>query len=309
MFGTSPKASSSLLSGRRGSSASGGSTAASASAHRRGSSGDMVNPNPSGNPKPARMLNGRMYGARRASEAAALEKQRREKAEPSFVEWGAGGAGTVTKSLGTSKEDNEDGGGMAWVKRRREERERRQREEEAAAAAAAASAESASPSDPASTTSEPAGSKDIPIITSAERPASLSSSAGSSSPADGPSNVPLTPHEPSSDLHTAFSQYNGFGVTNPDAAKGHGGHEGPSHDVALDNKSAATAGEHDSSQHVHRVSIPNAQYPGAEEEDEEDPDDDGDFDNDDEDEEELLAGMGGVCASAAGVEILSRHKS
>lgn len=245
------------MAGRRGSAASGSSaTAASASAHRRGSSGELVSPTA----KPARMLNGRMYGARRASEAAAMEKKRREKAEPSFVEWGAGGAGTVAKSLGVSKEDGDDGGGMAWVRRRREERERRAREE----------AEAGGSGDTVPDTADDGQHENNPLSESPQqRPASLSSSVGSSSPAEGTFNPPLTPHEPNSELHSAFPQFNGYRKEIGDE------------DME----------EHDSDHHVHAVSIPNARR-RSEEVDEDEEEDDGDFDNDDEDEEELLAGMG-----------------
>lgn len=89
------------------------------------------------------MLNGRVYGSRRASEAAEREKEYLERLEPAFIEWGSSNAaaGVSNGSLGTpssgagdgdgrrSAADDDDGGGMAWVKRRREERQRRAREE------------------------------------------------------------------------------------------------------------------------------------------------------------------------------------
>ncbi|OWZ69301.1 hypothetical protein AYX15_00151 [Cryptococcus neoformans] len=101
--------------------------------------------------RPVRMLNGRVYGSRRASEAAEREREYREKLEPAFIEWGSSnGVGNNAVSgarsgagLGSSGAragagigggrrqgfDEDDGGGMAWVKRRREERERKAQEE------------------------------------------------------------------------------------------------------------------------------------------------------------------------------------
>jgi hypothetical protein len=84
------------------------------------------------------MLNGRVYGSRRASEAAAEAKKLREKAEPAFVEWGHGKAGVGLGSNASapsrggvsSSAADEDGSGMEWVRRRREERERAKRESE-----------------------------------------------------------------------------------------------------------------------------------------------------------------------------------
>lgn len=99
--------------------------------------------------RPVKMLNGRVYGSRRASEAAEREREYREKLEPAFIEWGSSngvgnnavsggrsGAGLGSSGQGAGVRggrrqgvDEDDGGGMAWVKRRREERERKAREE------------------------------------------------------------------------------------------------------------------------------------------------------------------------------------
>nr|XP_019050646.1 hypothetical protein I302_01084 [Kwoniella bestiolae CBS 10118]OCF29576.1 hypothetical protein I302_01084 [Kwoniella bestiolae CBS 10118] len=131
MQGTSPPTVTSFLSSR--SSSTPGGSSPSASGHRRNSSlepGSSYNSRLSSSPSttPIRMMNGRVYGSRRASEAAAREKQLREKNEPAFVEWGQGQvAQRTTEETGTKGGflgDNDDGGGMAWVKRRREERER-----------------------------------------------------------------------------------------------------------------------------------------------------------------------------------------
>lgn len=104
--------------------------------------------------KPKRMLNGRVYGARKHHRANLFDNIPDE--EPEFVEWGYGGMGSVgaggvwakvqsdrkffdgggergrrgASNSGADAED--DGSGMGWVKKRREERERKKREEQAA---------------------------------------------------------------------------------------------------------------------------------------------------------------------------------
>lgn len=101
--------------------------------------------------KGTRMLNGRVYGARRNANPFANVRDE----EPEFVEWGYGGMGSVkgARSAGVTGasgggvnwsrlhgnadsraapavvEDDDDGSGMGWVKRRKEERERKAREE------------------------------------------------------------------------------------------------------------------------------------------------------------------------------------
>lgn len=76
------------------------------------------------------MLNGRVYGGRRASEAAERQAEIRAKNEPAFVEWGnstTGGLGSVAPAKSNSLlADDDDGSGMEWVKRRREERRKQQ---------------------------------------------------------------------------------------------------------------------------------------------------------------------------------------
>ncbi|CCM05795.1 uncharacterized protein FIBRA_08028 [Fibroporia radiculosa] len=105
-----------------------------------------------------KLLNGRVYGAKRAAAANLFASARSE--EPQFVEWGYGGMGSVQaanvgsgiwsklqagqgvsigahdaessfgrRSVAPSRDDD-DGSGMAWVKRRREQRERAQKEKE-----------------------------------------------------------------------------------------------------------------------------------------------------------------------------------
>jgi hypothetical protein len=109
-------------------------------------------------PKPKRMLNGRVYGARKHQSTNVFDNIPDE--EPEFVEWGYGGMGSVKaggmwakvqsdqkifighdeergrRGAPQSSPDNEDdGSGMGWVKRRREERERKKLEEAAPKAA------------------------------------------------------------------------------------------------------------------------------------------------------------------------------
>ncbi|TBU43787.1 hypothetical protein BD309DRAFT_990720 [Dichomitus squalens] len=100
-----------------------------------------------GGRKPTRMLNGRVYGARRNPNANPFANVRTD--EPEFVEWGYGGMGSVKNTAGQSSvwsrvqadnnaaglaskrnDDEDDGTGMSWVKRRKEERERQKRERE-----------------------------------------------------------------------------------------------------------------------------------------------------------------------------------
>jgi hypothetical protein len=113
-------------------------------------------------PKPKRMLNGRVYGARKHHHRSGNVFDNIPDEEPEFVEWGYGGMGSVRSGgmwakvqsdqknfLGRTEErgragapaaqaddDDDDGSGMGWVKKRREERERLKREELAAPKAA-----------------------------------------------------------------------------------------------------------------------------------------------------------------------------
>ncbi|OCF75229.1 hypothetical protein I204_04082 [Kwoniella mangroviensis CBS 8886] len=136
MQGSSPPTLTSFLSSRSDSNPN------TASGHRRNSSlepgtGSSYSNRLSSSPSttPIKMMNGRVYGSRRASEAAERERKIREKIEPAFVEWGQGQVAQRTTEGSSSGKggflgDNDDGGGMAWVKRRREERERQKREKE-----------------------------------------------------------------------------------------------------------------------------------------------------------------------------------
>ena len=117
-----------------------------------------ISANSTAQPKPKRMLNGRVYGARKNTQSTD-PFQNIPDAEPEFVEWGYGGMGSVRSGGMWSKVQSDqkvflghdgergrrgapeasaddDGSGMGWVKKRREERERKKREELAAAEAA-----------------------------------------------------------------------------------------------------------------------------------------------------------------------------
>ncbi|KAI9511341.1 hypothetical protein F5148DRAFT_1171826 [Russula earlei] len=97
--------------------------------------------------QPKRMLNGRVYGAKKHHHSTSAFKNIPD-AEPEFVEWGFGGMGSVhaggmwskvqsDKKLFNAEErgrrgapqssadDDDDGSGMHWVRKRREERERK----------------------------------------------------------------------------------------------------------------------------------------------------------------------------------------
>ncbi|KAF7970668.1 hypothetical protein HWV62_23320 [Athelia sp. TMB] len=99
--------------------------------------------------KGTRMLNGRVYGGRRALQNSNLFATAKDE-EPSFVEWGYGGMGAVRSNSGVGahgskwarvqgggalggargEDDDDDGGGMAWARKRKEARERAAREAE-----------------------------------------------------------------------------------------------------------------------------------------------------------------------------------
>lgn len=179
MLGSSPgSASSSLLSPHQ------------APAHRRGSSLETSNQLGTSPAKPVKLLNGRVYGGRRASEAAEAEKRRREQNEPEFIEWGAGKSGGGIGSnqpVSRSGEDDDDGSGMEWVRKRRERREREERErreKESGSAGPNTEVESGEESDPPSANKRPLQS---------QHQASSSQSSASSNPSPKDSRSPVTP--------------------------------------------------------------------------------------------------------------------
>jgi hypothetical protein len=92
------------------------------SSHRRGSSAEINGlASPAG--KQVKLLNGRVYGSRRASEAAQAEKKLREKGA------GRNGGGMGSNQPTKPADDEEDdGSGMDWVRKRRMRREQEERE-------------------------------------------------------------------------------------------------------------------------------------------------------------------------------------
>ncbi|KAF8267816.1 hypothetical protein EI94DRAFT_1700679 [Lactarius quietus] len=134
--------------------------------------------------KPKRLLNGRVYGARKhphyeATSAFANVPDQ----DDDFVEWGHGGMGSVraggmwakvqsdqkmlighTEERGrrgtpTAPPTDDDGSGMGWVKKRREEREQKKREEEAAREAASKTSELSTSSPVSDVTPSPTSSQ------------------------------------------------------------------------------------------------------------------------------------------------------
>jgi hypothetical protein len=90
--------------------------------------------------------------------------------------------------------------------------------------------------------------------------------------------LPLTPHDPHSELSGAFAEFGGFGASAP---KRQGTLE-----VAPD----AHADDHDSSHHLHTIKIPGARFRRRSENDDEEEEevDNSDFDDDDDEEIELV---------------------
>jgi len=103
------------------------------------------------------MLNGRVYGSKRTTPISPFQNIR--DGEPTFVEWGHGGAGSVNNHSGgvegskyasiqsgnkvsigaisgadhkeMDREDYDDGSGTAWLRKRKQQRERERLEREA----------------------------------------------------------------------------------------------------------------------------------------------------------------------------------
>ncbi|KAG8732732.1 hypothetical protein FRC11_011285 [Ceratobasidium sp. 423] len=155
--------------------------------------------------RPQRMLNGRVYGARRARERL----QPLASAEPEFSEWGYGGMGSVNSGSGYSKlqsttsslggrpgDDEDDGSGAAWARRRKEKREREAREkkeaEEAAAKAAAEAELKAEETSRAST--ETAGSSTTVHAEHSETPTAPQTPTGTAPPTRSNSIAMSPPH-------------------------------------------------------------------------------------------------------------------
>lgn len=146
-------------------------------------------------PKPKRMLNGRVYGARKHRSSNVFDNIPDK--EPEFVEWGYGGMGSVRSGgmwskvqgdqkafLGHTEErgragapaaeadDDNDGSGMGWVKKRREERERQKREE-LAASEAASKTDAASAPNPVSAPVPVQGTEQNSILVSVNHDVSM----------------------------------------------------------------------------------------------------------------------------------------
>lgn len=160
-------------------------------AHRRGSSLETSTQLGSSPAKPVKLLNGRVYGGRRASEAAEAEKRRREKNEPEFVEWGGGksGGGMGSNQPVSRSGDEDDGSGMEWVRKRRERRaqeERERRERASGSAGPNTDVESGGESD----SPQVQNNKKVPSLQ--HQPTSSQSSASSSQSPNG-TRSPVTP--------------------------------------------------------------------------------------------------------------------
>ncbi|KAG7086496.1 hypothetical protein E1B28_002447 [Marasmius oreades] len=96
-----------------------------------------------------KLLNGRVYGAKRNSKGIPVNHfnsiRDTDPSEPEFVEWGYGGMGAVrhqkdgvggkvwSRLAAQADDESADGGGMEWVRKRREAREREKKEREEAA--------------------------------------------------------------------------------------------------------------------------------------------------------------------------------
>lgn len=310
MLGTSPSSGPSLLPPSRDS-----------STHRRGSSLE-ANGQLAASPvaKPVKMLNGRVYGGRRASEATLAEKkqrEKREKAEPEFIEWGhgkgGGGMGSNQPSRGGLLDDEDDGSGMAWARKRRQRREQEEKEKQEREARASASQDE---QDTSAVELDDEGESDS------------SQSQTQSQPQTQNLVTPITPAVPSSDLPpppiiqvsehlTPYdsapaqiqSQTGGMGTTekptNPiGIMAGQRRQERDVFDESGDEEDNTRRRRHDSD---------------SSDEEEEEEEDDGDFSDDDEEEEEIrsvhiMFQSNGGCSrfrttsTAAGVEKISRHR-
>ncbi|KAK4686932.1 hypothetical protein P7C73_g3190, partial [Tremellales sp. Uapishka_1] len=278
-LGSSPAGITSLLSSKRPSSTLAPTPLA--SNHRRNSS--LESPTSSAllgsSPTGVKMLNGRVYGGRRLSEAAEAERRRQAKEEPAFVEWGHG------KSVGTVSdpaENDDDGGGMSWVKRRREEREKERIEKEKAQTASSGISASRSLSTGLSVDTDT--DKLSPIHQTKDLPTPVIHVSQYSPQNTTTPLPPPTPQQPKSEHITQAILIQPKHTPSP-PMRGRDVFDG-----------------------VDPLTKPESDEEDGEKEDEdgekeEEDEDDGDFEEDDEEEPELR-----TTSSAAGVEVLSRHK-
>ncbi|TYJ52877.1 hypothetical protein B9479_006512 [Cryptococcus floricola] len=268
-------------------------------------------------PAPVKMLNGRVYGSRRASEAAEREKEYRQKLEPAFVEWGSAGVGAgapvvaKTSGRGAFLGDEDDGGGMAWVKKRREEREKRRSVENALQVAgevqetgSASHSGGLSPSQSSTSSFEQdSGKPALDVRTDIKTP--------DIDPAQLPSHSPTivaSPHDRTDSPINLSRQAeeDGRGMTISETVN----EKSVKQAMVVPSDKAKKAQDRvpftDPFSEDHQFA--NERSGSEDEEDEGDEDEeeeDGDFDDDD-DEEELDAVR--TTSSAAGVEVISRHK-
>jgi len=250
MLGTSPSASTLQAPSRE------------SSTHRRGSSAEINGlASPAG--KQVKLLNGRVYGSRRASEAAEAAKKLREKNEPEFVEWGNGKSGGGMGSNQSSKPllgEEDDGSGMDWVRKRkmrREQEEREKREREAREQESALDVESGGESD--------------------------SSESQKANPG------PITPSVPSSELPPPPIIQVSEHLTPYDSAPGNlGGPMSPNTEKGT-NPIGIMAGKRSEDRDVFDEDEGEGRKRGesSDDSDEEEDEDEGDFSDDDEEEEEL----------------------
>lgn len=254
MLGTSPSATGLSLTTSRDS-----------STHRRGSSVE-VNGHLATSPaaKPVRMLNGRVYGGRRASEAAEAEKKMRAKNEPEFVEWGQGKSGGGMGSNQPAKRDDaddDDGSGMDWVRKRRQRREQQEREKNEREAGQRRESDSA-----------------LSIESGGDSDSSESQKANQG---------PITPSVPSSDLPPPPIIQVSEHLTPYDSAPGHLG--SPSSDTGKSptNAMSIMAARKSEARDVFDEEEDERKQDSSDEGSDEEDEDDGDFSEDDEEEEEL----------------------
>ena len=176
-----------------------------ASSHRRQSSVETGS-----SPQPVKLLNGRVYGARRASEVAEMQRKQREAAEPAFVEWGNAKPETTTTSAPSGGGggrgflgDADEGSGMEWVKRRRAEREQAKAKREAE--------EKEKANQPASNVADGLAPDEIPPLAASSPYSSENERIDILTPAQKPSELPTTPiihvseHEEHEPRHLAGS--------------------------------------------------------------------------------------------------------
>ncbi|GHJ85716.1 hypothetical protein NliqN6_2118 [Naganishia liquefaciens] len=288
-------------------------------------------------PRPVKMLNGRVYGQRRQAEMA-----QKSTSEPEFVEWGGmmgttgGGMGSIagtsassdkpSSSMGSvgnaSADDEDDGSGMAWIKKRREQRDKQRRESEAGLTGA-----SPDPSVFSDSGSQHGGS----LPTSSDSHKSWSRGDGISAqvinqmPSVSEDRV-ATPIQ--SEYHSLPPPIpiGGFDHIAP-SAKGWTGqelseqgrlqafdekhqHDDPGHIV----QAVQIPGQLEEAVHWRQSfpiddSMPSALPPNDDTDEEEDEDDEeNDFESDDEEELALEEERNRSTSSAAGVEVVSRHR-